>query len=116
MKPDRPSNDAEKFLDVMRAEDDVRDAIDNAIDDSIFTLAVAIGAQRGLKFSRAELEDALATRLGLGAFQLGDIASGPGNCNSSSGCRTPCVYCNSKRPAIVDIVEKIKLGRGRFER
>ncbi|HEX8624575.1 MAG TPA: hypothetical protein VF782_05785 [Allosphingosinicella sp.] len=110
----RRTNDAEKFLDVMRADKSVREAIDNAIDDSIFTLAVAIGAQRGLKFRRADLEAAIAARLRLGDFKLGDAASGPGQCNSSSGTRTPCVYCNSKRPSIDDILERVIPKSGQF--
>lgn len=114
MVTEPPADDAHQFLDMLRKDEDIRRTIDSAIDDNIFTLAVALGAQRGYKFDRTQLEAALVERLGLGEFTLADADGGAGKCQSSSGCRTPCVYCNSNRPAIIDVVEKIKHRFDRF--
>ena len=85
---------ADKFLELLGSDENLKKIIDDVLDESIFTTAKALGAQRGLEFSRAELEAAITTKLGLGEYQLSDDG-GAGKCKSDSGCRSPCVYCKS---------------------
>lgn len=106
------SSEANRFLDDLKSNDDLRSVLDAALDDSIFTLAVAMGAQQGLRFTRDDLEKAIVERIGLGEYRLSDPDGGAGKCKSSSGSRTPCVYCNSNRPMLEDLVTRGQLGRG----
>jgi len=99
----------DKFLSLLSRDENLRRVFDNIIDENIWTVATAIGAERGLSFTRAELEHAITAKLELGEYRLQDPASGPGNCQSDSGCRSPCVYCKSNQtPSLGDIGQKFQ--------
>jgi len=97
---------AEKFLKLMNSDEKLRKIFDNIIDESIWSVATAIGVERGLPFTRADLESAITRHLGLGEFKLSDDG-GAGKCKTDSGCRSPSVYCKSNRlPSLGEIGQK----------
>lgn len=81
---------AEAF--VARLMDDVQlyDQLDGA---DVLSAAVAAGRGMGFEFTEAELEAAIAAELGIEVLDLAPSLYAP-PCNSKSGCRTPCMYCN----------------------
>jgi hypothetical protein len=81
---------AKQFLKLATEDQELRKTLESAIDDNLLTLAQIIGVERGLTFTKDQLQDALAEQLGLEELQ--DPDAGAGKCRS--GCRTPCVYCN----------------------
>lgn len=91
----------DNFLELTKTDAKLREILDNAIDDNILTVATIIANERGFGFTRIELAEALTSRLGLSEVKLNDPESGPGQCKTDSGCRTPSVYCKSnKKPTL----------------
>lgn len=93
---------ADEFLELIARDPELRARIDAVIDRTGIALSVAIGRERGLEFTGAELMQALEAKLGLAEVELaddegegeGDALAGGGSCHSRSGCRSPCRFCN----------------------
>jgi hypothetical protein len=81
-----------EFLRLTLSDDGLREQLRGTLEIDLADAAVQLAAERGLDFSRRELEDELARQLGLEEHDMLLFAP-PTNCGSSSGCRTPCVYC-----------------------
>jgi hypothetical protein len=84
---------AAEFLKLAATDADLRATFESAIDENLFTISVVIGKERGLEFTKEQLEKQLATEIGLEEFRLRETPDG-GTPTTRSGCRTPCVYCN----------------------
>jgi hypothetical protein len=99
---------ADEFLSLLSTDEELKRVLDDVVDESILTAATALGAQRGLRFTRAELEASIANKIGLGEYRLSDDG-GAGKCKSDSGCRSPCVYCKSNRfPSLGELGQKFQ--------
>lgn len=108
------TNNAATFLRLASEDPEVRQALDAAItqsreaEQSVLDLSVELARRRGLDLTAADLRSELESQLGLAEIVLADEATaGPSDCKSSSGCRTPCVYCNKLQDEVIE---------GEFER
>jgi hypothetical protein len=81
------------FLAQLDEDAEMQMRVESAFDDDLIGIAQAIAAERGLSFSREELEDAVAVHLDVTELELTSHKLPP-SCNTKSGCRSPCVYCD----------------------
>lgn len=82
-----------EFLTELDTDAELQMRVESAFDDDLIGIAQAIAAERGLAFTREELEDAVAVHLDVQEVEL-TTHKLPPSCNSKSGCRSPCVYCD----------------------